>query len=225
MTKEVNARLDALIDVLAAVDGCDGPPGGEIWRRRRLASCAIAVASHGPRWRNPASAEEQLERLRREARSFRERLAGLELTAQNALNQEGSELRRRQFEAMHRNDMAALAAAMSEPVPPVSEWLLPSLEAALSRLDEALPRAIERSIAAGAALPETGRPANWRARGVALEVAKYLREVKGAAPALWTGTPPSGPYARALRGCFDVLGIRADIRRAGEWALSKLPPD
>jgi len=221
----VTASADAVFEVLAAVDGCEGPPGGEIWHRRMMAAHAVVIASCGPRWTNPPSAEAELERLRREARSLRRLLSDLDAASQTALNQEGDERKARERKAMQQGDLAALVALMSEPQPPVSEWLVPSLLAALARLEEALPRAIERTIAAGAGLPETGRRANWRARGVALAIARYLREVNGAAPALWTGQPPSGPYARALRGCFDVLGIRADIRRAGEWALSKLPPD
>ena len=53
-------------------------------------------------------------------------------------------------------------------------------------------------------------------------VAVYVYGVTGSPPGLWTGSEPSGPFARALQKIFKILGIEASVQRPGEYAIAKL---
>jgi len=53
-------------------------------------------------------------------------------------------------------------------------------------------------------------------------VAELVEDVTGSPPALWTGSNPSGPFARALQEIFKIMNIEAGIQRPGEYAISKL---
>jgi hypothetical protein len=81
------------------------------------------------------------------------------------------------------------------------------------RLTEALTRERE----------DMGQTRTYAAKRVALEVAKYMYQVTGNIPGLWTGENPSGPYAKAVLEIFDLLGIPpGSLQRAGEYATAKL---
>ena len=94
--------------------------------------------------------------------------------------------------------------------------------ASLERFDAAIVERIELAIKLSDQLPETGRIPNYTARQVAYEVARYLQNVTGNIPALWTGSKPSGSFANALMKIFEILDIKSGIQRPGEWAIGRL---
>jgi len=190
----------------------------------------VLLASFGPTWDRPSLAERDLEELRVTVRLLRRQLADLPGSIRTALNQEGDDDYRRIRELNSMTDfdeasMAELQSLLDKPTPQ-DQWTTPAMERELARLEAACVLATERTIRAGQSFEPSGsrggRPPNWRARQVAFAVAHYLTEANGEPPALWTGQSPKGPFATALVEIFHLLGIKADIRRAGEWALSKL---
>lgn len=78
------------------------------------------------------------------------------------------------------------------------------------------------------------RPPNYYARTIALRFARMYARERRAKPTFGTsseGNHPSTEYGRALEEIFDILGIKAHVRNAGEWAIGQLseqdwtPPD
>lgn len=213
------------------------PPNAamEGWRAVLLSPGIMAshvlIASLGPTWERPSRVEAELEELRVMIRTLRLRLGSLTPSLRTALNQEADPQFVRQRELSRsaiadEDQISELRDLLNNPTPK-DQWVIIATERELERLEAACVPAIERTIRAGEVLEPSGdrggRPPNWRARHVAYVIASYLMEATGRAPSLWTGQTPTGSFAMALTEIFKVLGIRSDIRRAGEWALSKLP--
>lgn len=71
----------------------------------------------------------------------------------------------------------------------------------------------------------THRPPNYYARTIALRLARLYARRKGEKPTIGTardGGHPSTEYGRALERIFEVLEIKARVRKPGEWAISQL---
>lgn len=69
------------------------------------------------------------------------------------------------------------------------------------------------------------RPPNYYARTIALRFARLFarqREIKPTFGTTSDGSFPSTDYGRALEELFSILGIKANVRKAAEWALSQL---
>lgn len=69
------------------------------------------------------------------------------------------------------------------------------------------------------------RPPNYYARTVALRLARLYARETGNKPTFGLardGGHPSTDFGRALEQVFDVLKIKAKVRRPAEWAISQL---
>ncbi|WP_298362828.1 hypothetical protein [uncultured Litoreibacter sp.] len=69
------------------------------------------------------------------------------------------------------------------------------------------------------------RAPNYYARTIALRFAKHFGRKKNVRPTFGTssdGNHPSTEYGRALERVFEILEIRADVRKSAEWAISQL---
>ena len=69
------------------------------------------------------------------------------------------------------------------------------------------------------------RPPNYHARIIALRFARFFASKTGKRPTFGIsseGSHPSTEYGRALEEVFKILKIRADVRKAAEWALSQV---
>ncbi len=117
--------------------------------------------------------------------------------------------------------MTALISALerAESVPQ-EEW--PDIAAVrhLRDLEEGLKRPIETLIKRGAGLSDgKGTKPNLVARRVALSAGRALAELTGRPPSYWRdGTA----FAKLTAALFHAFSIKADTRRACEWALSEL---
>lgn len=72
------------------------------------------------------------------------------------------------------------------------------------------------------------RPPNHYARTIALRFAREIARETGEKPTVGTsrdGGHPSTDYARALEEIFQLLKIRANVRRAAKWAVGQLTPE
>lgn len=72
------------------------------------------------------------------------------------------------------------------------------------------------------------RPPNHYARTIALRFARWIASNTGKRPTFGTsrdGGHPSTDYGRALEEVFELLGIKANFRRAAEWAIGQLTDD
>ncbi len=72
------------------------------------------------------------------------------------------------------------------------------------------------------------RPPNHYARTIALRFAREIARETGEKPTVGTsrdGGHPSTDYARALEEIFQLLKIRANVRRAANWAVEQLTPE
>lgn len=71
----------------------------------------------------------------------------------------------------------------------------------------------------------SSRPPNHYARTIALRFARFIAGESGQKPTIGTsrdGDHPSTDYGRALEEVFRILGIRANFKRAGMWAIDQL---
>ncbi|MEB8388507.1 hypothetical protein OO012_14870 [Rhodobacteraceae bacterium KMM 6894] len=71
----------------------------------------------------------------------------------------------------------------------------------------------------------SSRPPNHYARTIALRFARFIAGESGQRPTIGTsrdGDHPSTDYGRALEEVFQLLGIRANFKRAGMWAIDQL---
>lgn len=71
----------------------------------------------------------------------------------------------------------------------------------------------------------SSRPPNHYARTIALRLARIVANQTGEYPTLGVsrdGNHPSTEYGRALEEIFGLLGIKANFRRAGKWAIEQL---
>lgn len=69
------------------------------------------------------------------------------------------------------------------------------------------------------------RPPNYYARTIALRFAKLYAKQRCVKPTFGTskdGAHPSTDFGRALEEVFKILEIKANLRRAGEWAIGEL---
>ncbi len=69
------------------------------------------------------------------------------------------------------------------------------------------------------------RPPNYYARTIALRFARLFASRTGKRPTFGIsseGAHPSTDYGRALEQVFAILEIRANVRKAAEWALSQV---
>ena len=69
------------------------------------------------------------------------------------------------------------------------------------------------------------RPPNHWARTIALRFARLVGRQTGKRPTIGVardGGHPSTDYGRALEEIFHILGITANVRNAGRWAISQL---
>lgn len=69
------------------------------------------------------------------------------------------------------------------------------------------------------------RAPNYYARTIALRFARYFAHERRARPTFGTssdGPHPSTEYGRLLEEVFSILGIRANIKNAAEWAIGQL---
>jgi len=168
-------------------------------------------ASRATKWHNPRAVEDELGAIRRDLRGLANRIASLDENTLRYINDtESIDIDGVRFPAGFYRFI------------PVEERMVPVALSAMERLEMAIVQVIEQTIDAGDQLPATGRIPNLAARKVAYLVAKYLHDVTGSPPALWTGADPSGPFACVLREIFEILGIKAGIQRPGEYAISKL---
>lgn len=74
----------------------------------------------------------------------------------------------------------------------------------------------------------SSRPPNHWARTIALRLARYVARKTGSLPTIGVsrdGGHPSTEYGRALEEAFNVLGIGANVRNAGRWAVAQLTED
>ncbi|WP_417718314.1 hypothetical protein [Salipiger sp.] len=72
------------------------------------------------------------------------------------------------------------------------------------------------------------RPPNHYARTMALRLARLIAREKRQRPTIGSsrdGNFPSTDFGRALEDLFQVLGITANFRRAGTWAIAQLTDD
>ena len=72
------------------------------------------------------------------------------------------------------------------------------------------------------------RPPNHYARTIALRLARMIAMQTRKRPTIGTardGGHPSTEYGRALEDTFKVLGIKANVRNAGTWAIGQLTDD
>lgn len=69
------------------------------------------------------------------------------------------------------------------------------------------------------------RAPNYHARAVALRLARIYAREKQKKPTIGTardGGHPSTDFGRALEEIFAIIGVRAHVRRAAEWAIGEL---
>ena len=69
------------------------------------------------------------------------------------------------------------------------------------------------------------RPPNYYARTIAQRLARIYAKYKGKRPTFGTardGGHPSTDFGRALEEIFTIIGVRANVRRAAEWAIGEL---
>ena len=72
------------------------------------------------------------------------------------------------------------------------------------------------------------RPPNYYARAIALRLARLYARARGKKPTFGTardGGHPSTDFGRALEEVFSIIEIRANVRRAAEWAIAELTED
>jgi hypothetical protein len=72
------------------------------------------------------------------------------------------------------------------------------------------------------------RPPNYYARTIALRFAKLYATQKRAKPTFGTskdGGHPSTDFGRALEEVFQILSIKANLKRSAEWAIAELVED
>ncbi len=174
-------------------------------------SADVYLASRATEWHNPRAVEDELGAIRRELKRLKNRIAALDENTIRQINDtEGVDIDGVRFTA----EFLLFT--------PVEERTVPVTLAAMERLEVAIVQVIEQTIDAGNQLPATGRIPNLAARNVAYLVAKYLRDVTGKTPALWTGATPSGPFEMALTEIFEILDVESGLQRPGEWAIKEL---
>ncbi len=191
---------------------------------------------------NPRAVEAKLEAVRRDIKRLRNRIASLGENIQIFidLNGDPGPITELNLSAVDEAEaQAELEALESVPIAdrepfaisrarsrlyfvPHEEHTVPVALAAMVKLDAAIVLTLEEAIEAGEKLPATGRIPNVTARDLAYVVARYLRDVTGDIPGLTTKPVVTGPFALALQDIFEILDIKADIQRAGEWAISEL---
>ena len=69
------------------------------------------------------------------------------------------------------------------------------------------------------------RPPNYYARTIALRFAKHFARHKLTKPTFGTareGNHPSTEFGRGLEAVFSILEIKADVKKAAEWAIAQL---
>jgi hypothetical protein len=74
----------------------------------------------------------------------------------------------------------------------------------------------------------SNRPPNYYARIIALRFARFFASRTGKRPTFGIsseGAHPSTDYGRALEQVFEILEIRANVRKAAVWALAQLTED
>jgi hypothetical protein len=74
----------------------------------------------------------------------------------------------------------------------------------------------------------SNRPPNYYARVIALRFARFFASRTGKRPTFGIsseGAHPSTDYGRALEQVFEILEIRANVRKAAVWALAQLTED
>lgn len=158
----------------------------------------INASSPIPNWRNPRSAEAELEAVRRDIKRLRNRIASLEeytdyygfnLNDYIDLNGDPGPMTERivdeaaqaEWDALADDDKTASAMAGFYFVPH-EEYTVPVALSAMAKLDAAIVLTIEEAIEASAKLQKTGRIPNVAARDVAYVVAEYVRDVTGKLP-------------------------------------------
>ena len=126
----------------------------------------------------------------------------------------------REIEAAGTGPQAIMAAMDRAAAVPMDEWPDKAAVRNLRELEEGLKRPIETLIRDGRGLSDgRGTKPNLFARKVALLAARALADL--------TGQPLSHgrdgtTFAKLTADLFRSFGIKADTRRACEWALSEL---
>ena len=176
--------------------------------------------------RNPRAVEAELEAVRRDIKRLKKSIASLGSDTRHFIasceSPEGDALNSARMSGDFDRIVSAHRAWQARPR---EQRTISAAILAMDQLDAAIVPLIEQAIEASARLPKTGRIPNYHARNVAYLIALYVECVTGSPPGLWTGSEPSGPFARALQETFEALDIKASIQRPGEYATAKLSED
>lgn len=193
----------------------------------------ICAATYGAIWEKPKEVEDDLEELRRDLRSVRERIISMDSFAKWLARCDAAgkfaleELMDEAAAADHHEEVRQLAAKWAEPIPQAELVDVAAINA-IRRLEASLPVAIEKAVSEVNKSPT--RPANWPARLVALKAARAYKELVSF-PGRSRKNPLSTPLGRMVRELFVLLEIRsttgkiAGVESPLNWALDKLCPN
>ena len=189
---------------------------------QRLTDAALRVFAagsfqHPKRDQRPDLLEQDLEAMRAEIRAIIRRIEALDGWALSVARRARAT---REIEAAGPDPAAILAAVDRAEQAPASDWPDKAAIRNLRELEEGLRKPIETLIRLGSGLPSgKGTKPNLVARKLALAAARAWSDLTDSEPTYWKD---STAFARLADDLFRGFGIKADTRRACEWALSEL---
>ena len=198
-----------------------------------LIVCTIVEsAAVGPKWDRPESISDELYKLRYSFRDLKRQLLSIDKQAINIINTHSDPLWQQLVYKINRNaysseELDLLDKEIQEKLdsPDHQTPIEVALEQ-MDRIEEGLTRTLEEVEEHARDRKDMGQPRTYAAKQVAFGVARYMYQVNGKIPGLWTGDHPSGPYANAVLEIFDILKIPSrSFQRAGEYAIKKLKED
>lgn len=178
----------------------------------------IGSRNHPIRDMRPDILEGQLEEIRRSIRTIIRQIENIDLWAL-ALARRAK--LHKEIEAAEFDQDRIIEIIKSSEQIPMEQWTDLAAIRNLKLLDEGLRYPIEILIEKSRQLPSgRGTKPNIVARRIALLAANALIQLTKRPVTYWKA---STSYARLTADLFESFGIKADTRRACEWALSELP--
>lgn len=196
---------------------------------------AIMVISHTPQgWERPQEIEKELEGVLSDIRALRKRIIKLDgyslsmaRRRQDPLQEEIAKIDVAEVLRQLKSDLEAQGRGEQTPprlwhqigdAPPIENWVDKAALRHLDELEKCLIAPIEAAIAS--APSGRGRPKNRRAYRIAEFAVGMFVRLTGEKPTYWNGTETK--FSRLVEELFQIGGVKADIRKPIEAAMSKL---
>lgn len=195
------------------------PADGFIWVMHYVWSILSAVCVSDDHLKYPRKLARELEALQLDLGDIRRRIEKIDDGTKSNLNRFGSP----NYLAFHETNDADRMEKLWRAVEgePPETWTVPAAEAAIRRLERAIPAVIDRVKYQADRAPATGRKRNWKAHAIAETVAEYVRDVTGGLPGPRRKYSGSN-FELTLVEIFDLFDVDADPQQPAKAALSKL---